>query len=385
MTQGNVVRPKSTEPRMSEYLNRRGIALGLPISGTFELTARCNFNCRMCYVHLPNTPELVDRELTAQQWLDLASEARDMGMMFLLLTGGEPFIRPDFPHLYTELVKMGFLVSINTNASLYNEELRSLFRTYPPSRINVTLYGGSEETYHRLCGNASYNKVIQNLRAMREDGLQVRLNVSLTPDNVGDMEAIDQISREIGLQAKVASYMYPPVRIDGEPGHNSARFTAEQAGETMARWNSIRDTQEMYLDRAARLKAFEAAGVNETCPDVEHVEPEGVRCRAGRSSFWLTWDGKLLPCGTMDIDASDPLQDGFAKAWEEVRKRTAEIRLPKECTICTYRNNCGVCASICKGETGAFGEKPEYMCTMMKCLREKTLSIAEEMSGRPIE
>lgn len=374
-----VVRARTEEPMISSHLHSRGNLLGLPISGTFELTARCNFNCRMCYVHLQNSPELEAKELTADQWLELGRQARDAGMMFLLLTGGEPMIRKDFAYIYENLVKLGLVVSINTNASLYNEELRALFAKYPPSRINVTLYGGSEETYKNLCGNASFEKVVNNLRQMKADGLQVRLNVSLTPYNVADMAAIDRISREIGLQAKAASYMYPPVRVSGETGTNCARFCAEEAGLTMAKWNALRETRERYILKAAQIQAHQGADMLDNC--VEDKEQEGVRCRAGRSSFWLTWDGRMTPCGTMDVDAEYPVKDGFFKAWEGVRARTAAIRLPKECAVCADREGCGVCASVCKGETGAFDQKPEYMCEMMRSLRENTVKIAEEMCG----
>ncbi|MBO5128883.1 MAG: radical SAM protein, partial [Oscillospiraceae bacterium] len=82
------MRKKSSEPYIATYLHSKGRKLGLPIAGNFELTARCNFNCPMCYVHM--TQEQVDaagRELTARQWLDIAKAARDKGMVFALLTG----------------------------------------------------------------------------------------------------------------------------------------------------------------------------------------------------------------------------------------------------------------------------------------------------------
>lgn len=375
----SIKRPVSAEPRMSSYLNGKGVRLGLPISGNFELTARCNFSCKMCYVHLAgNSAELSGRELTAQQWLSIASDARDMGMVFLLLTGGEPFLRPDFPYIYEELIKMGMIVSINTNASLYNEELRELFLRYPPSRINATLYGGSEETYRSLCGLPAYERVTKNLRSMAEDGLNLRLNVSLTPFNVGDMERIDAFSRELNLQAKAASYMYPPVRVDGRVGENAARFRPEEAGRVMAYWNSLRDEPARYLQRAEQIRAMEDAGLTETCADVEQ---EGVMCRAGRSSFWLTWDGRMLPCGTMDVEAAYPLREGFEAAWNQVRERTAAIRLPAECAGCGMRKNCGVCAAICKGETGRFDGKPDYLCRMTASVCRETLALADELKG----
>lgn len=71
---------------------------GIPLSGTFELTPVCNFSCRMCYVR--KTAEEVRNSSrpmrTLEQWLALAREARDAGMLYLLLTGGEPTIWPGF-------------------------------------------------------------------------------------------------------------------------------------------------------------------------------------------------------------------------------------------------------------------------------------------------
>lgn len=365
------------EPRMSTYLNTKGVRLGLPVSGTFELTARCNFDCKMCYVHRQDAAALIPRELTADQWLSIASDARDAGLMFLLLTGGEPFIRQDFPYLWRELQKFGFKISVNTNASLYNDELRALFREYRPTRINVSLYGGSEETYRRLCGRASYETVVRNLRSMKQDDLPVRLNLSLTPFNVDDAQAVDAISREIGLQINAAAYMYPPVRVTGRTGENAGRFEPEQAGKVLARWAYLRDGAERTMQRAALIREKKAAAMANHCADPEQ---EGVLCRAGRSAFWMTWDGRMLPCGTMDVEASYPLEVGFKAAWDEVRARTAAIRLPAECTSCPDRRNCSVCASICKGETGRFDGKPEYVCRMTESMCRETAAIADELS-----
>ena len=77
------MKKSNIEPQIATYLHAKGRRLGLPIAGNFELTARCNFNCPMCYVHLSD--EQVRQqggELTAQQWLQIAREARDRGMVF---------------------------------------------------------------------------------------------------------------------------------------------------------------------------------------------------------------------------------------------------------------------------------------------------------------
>lgn len=139
------------EPKLSRYLHEKGKKLGLPVSGTLELTPRCNFNCKMCYVHLtPEEQRQRGSERTLAQWLALAQELREAGTVFLLLTGGEPFLRPDFPALYRALHRMGFVLSINTNGYLLRGTLRELLLEAPPARVNISLYGTDNETYQRF-------------------------------------------------------------------------------------------------------------------------------------------------------------------------------------------------------------------------------------------
>ena len=140
----------SVEPRLSTYLHAKACRNGTPLAGNFELTARCNFECKMCYVHLTaEEQQRRGRELTADEWLTIAEAARRQGMLFLLLTGGDPLIRPDFRYLLTELKKMGLLVSVNSNGSLIDKDWLDVFRHEPPVRFNITLYGGGTETYER--------------------------------------------------------------------------------------------------------------------------------------------------------------------------------------------------------------------------------------------
>ena len=174
---------KNTEPYISTYLHSKGRRLGLPIAGNFELTARCNFNCPMCYVHM--TPEQLKatgkQELTAGQWIKIAKEARDKGMIFVLLTGGEPLVRKDFFEIYQGMKELGLLISINTNGSMLTGEILERFLQDPPVRFNISLYGGSNETYENMCGLPVYNRVKENIRSLREAGVDVSLNLSITP------------------------------------------------------------------------------------------------------------------------------------------------------------------------------------------------------------
>ena len=113
---------KKSQPQLRRFLYQKAAKNKIPISGTFELTPRCNMNCRMCYIRMSEEEMRVrGREYTASEWIEMGKICREQGMLFLLLTGGEPFLRADFKEIYLELSKMGFVISINSNATMITD------------------------------------------------------------------------------------------------------------------------------------------------------------------------------------------------------------------------------------------------------------------------
>ena len=91
------MKQRLVEPMLTEYLHRKASITKTPISGTFELSPLCNMECKMCYIKMSKEKqESIARLRTKEEWLNLAKEARNEGMLFLLLTGGEPFLVKDF-------------------------------------------------------------------------------------------------------------------------------------------------------------------------------------------------------------------------------------------------------------------------------------------------
>lgn len=351
---------RRTEPYLSAYLHARGAKLGLPIGGTFELTARCNFNCPMCYVHLSQEDvNASGRELTARQWIELARQAKDQGMVFALLTGGEPFVRKDFFEIYDAMKAMGIMVSINSNGSMLEGDIRARLLENPPFRINISLYGGGSETYRTMCGQDAFEKVVGNIRALKEAGVDVRINLSITPDNCMDLEKIYSIARELNVHVKASSYMYPSIRTGSEYGCGN-RLTSAEAARCSVQWDQLRFTPEEFAQRARNMKALIAEDIRDCTVDLD----EGVGCRAGSTGFWVTWDGRMLPCGMMPGPTTYPLEVGFDAAWAQLRNLTRQIRRPVECKMCPKRDVCSVCAAVCVTETGRFDGVPEYVCHM---------------------
>lgn len=346
----------NAEPQMSRYLHSRATKNKVPLSGHFELTQNCNFSCPMCYVHESCRKE----ELDTKTWLSLAEQAKNAGMLFLLLTGGEPLLRSDFEELYTAFSKLGFLISVNTNGSLAESYL-PLFKKYPPFRMNISLYAAEREKYREFCGVDKFDSVVSAIETLKKNNISVRLNSVFTKKNLSQAAKIVRFSKEHKLHLKSTAYTYPQIRLGVPCGENCARLSPFEAAECEVMTDIQKFGELAYAEKAKRLLLEDTDGT-----DSEDFRK--VRCRAGRSSFWLTWDGKMRSCAMLPKPETEPLRFGFDAAWKELAEKTAAIRLPEECSLCKRRKSCPVCAAMCYCETGEFSKKPGYVCEFFESL-----------------
>lgn len=363
-------RKKSVEPPLVRHLMAKASHTGTPISGTFELTPRCNFDCKMCYVHLSKgQQEDRGKELTADQWLTIGEEAARSGLLSLLLTGGEPLLRPDFFDIYSGLKNLGIMIAINTNGSLIDDDVLDYFKHNTPHKLNISLYGASEETYERLCGNAGgFRKTVYALKKLKEFGISTKVNLSITQYNASDVEAIKAITDEIGLHVQATPYMFPPMRRSHDLIGCGDRFTSDEAAEMKFRLNMLMMDDERFMKYGkSMVDGVRFIDEGDECLDVptgEELTPtEHIRCRAGNCVYWITWDGRMLPCGMMEKPSHSVLELGFNEAWKRTREATQSIFMPPKCTKCDKRFACEICAASAYAETGSFGgEAPKYMC-----------------------
>lgn len=370
------------EPPITEYLHAKAARLRIPLSGTFELTPLCNMNCRMCYVRMSREQqEAVHPLRTSAEWLELGRQAREQGLLYLLLTGGEPFLRPDFREILGGLHQMGLLISVNSNGTLIDESVVRWLKETPPVRINITLYGASDETYRRLCRNPQgFTQVARAIHLLREAGMTVKLNCSLTPYNAADLEGIFDFAKKEGLVVQATSYMFPPLRRDPSQVGCNDRFTPEEAAYYAARIESLLNGEEAFLER---MKSQSWAGFcAEPGEDCGTLEGEGIRCRAGKCSFWVTWEGRLLPCGMLPDRGADVFQVGFAEAWRQAAESAAGIRLPGKCAGCSLRDQCRACAAMVRTESGDYQTAPDYRCRMTHAYPSACRQLEEEILNR---
>ena len=170
-----------------------------PTNGTFELTVRCNLHCKMCLFRHADSENAALRtsELTAAEWIDLARQAAEAGTLGLLITGGEPMLRPDFCEIWEGVYRQGFVMELYTNATLVTPQIMETLRKYPPHRIGVTIYGASPATYQAVCGSAdAYQRMLDGVRRLQTLPSVFEFRATLIRDNFADAAAIDALARK---------------------------------------------------------------------------------------------------------------------------------------------------------------------------------------------
>ena len=162
-----------------------------------EIIARCNNDCRHCYINLPAGDQYArSQELTIQEISTLADQAVELGAVWVLISGGEPLLRDDFQEIYILLKRKGLLVSVFTNATLIRDEHIALFKKYPPRDIEITVYGTTQETYERVTGRVGSFAAFKNgLNRLLDNGIKIRLKAMAIRSNFHELQSIAAFCR----------------------------------------------------------------------------------------------------------------------------------------------------------------------------------------------
>ena len=316
---------------ITRFLEEKSRKLHKPIHCIFELTPLCNFDCKMCYVHLSSSQVFGKKLLSLSQWKKLASSAREAGVVTLALTGGECLTYPDFDDLYVFLVSLGFRVFIMSNGYLIDKKLE-LFREYKPAGIQISIYGSSDTLYEKVTGVRAYKKVHENIMKIHDTDIPLRLSITPSAYMRDDVITLIQMAEKIHLKYGVNPQLLQP------------RAETNRCKEDLS--------LEEYLDiyrylNAIHHKDLKTRDINEV-PIENHNGPQryGIRCGAGRSSFGIKYDGSMCPCLSLDKITVRPLEIGFEDAWKKISDAADQYPLPFECGDCVYRNHCLSCVAI---------------------------------------
>ncbi len=367
-----------TWSQLTNKLIEKAAKKRVPITGQFELTARCNLRCKMCYVSKPsNDKNAIKLEHSANDWIHLAEEAHSCGMLYLLLTGGEVFLLKDFKTIYENIASMGFNIDIYSNATLINKEVINWLKHTPPSVVSVTLYGGSPETYARVTGNPeNFKKAAQGIDLLISEGITTEIKTTITNKNVSDFAKMAEFAEKRGLRLGVINYISPRRdRFNNSP--QEERLSPQKLAQIESYIsNYYRKKQEENAEKFQNKLLNEVSLNYNITPDkvidTANCKPQNPNtsepfyCGSSKYSFWVTWDGRMTPCSLMDIPYSLPFKNGFAPAWDKLQKLSSTIPINTKCNNCSEKEYCQPCPAKLKNETGSYDKPAPYLCELAR-------------------
>lgn len=336
----------------------------LPLSFTLEITARCNNNCRHCYINLPAGDKAAKaEELSLEQIERLADEAVSLGSFWCLLTGGEPLLREDFTDIYLNVRKKGLLVSVFTNAVLPTDEHIELFRKYPPRDIEVSVYGVTRETYEQVTRRpGSFKAFMKGLNLLLDNGLKVRFKAMALRSNFHEMQEISQFCRE-----RTKDYFrFDPMlqlRSDGNLARNEEILSERLSPEQVVALEQA-DPERSKAMKEGCDKFIFPESPHSTCNHLFH-------CGAGNSSFAVSYNGIFRLCTSLwHPDCIYDLRTGsLTDAWYNFVPKVRDMRSNREeflgrCRACRIVNLCMQCPAHAHLETGYMDLPVDYFCEL---------------------
>lgn len=352
-------RPLADFSLWDQMLEKRSI-----LQFRLELTARCNNDCRHCYICLPAGDRAAQaREPTFSEIMEIADQAVQMGALWCTITGGEPLLREDFEAIYLGLKRKGLLVSVFTNACLLQEKHVALFKKYPPQDIEITVYGVTKETYEAVTRRpGSFDAFLLGLNLLLENGLKVRLKTMALRSNVQELPQIADFCR-----ARTKDYFrFDPLlhlRLDCDPARNE-----EIKSERLP-------PQEIVALEKADPERFHA--LEKGCSKLINSDFCGIKCNhlfhcgTGVGSFVLGYDGNLRLC--MSLQHPDCIYDlrkgSLTDFWQSFVPKVKDLRSDKEefletCRVCPIINLCIWCPAHAYLEDGEMDAQVPYFCAV---------------------
>ena len=320
----------------------------IPFSGSLALTHRCNLGCVHCYAREGCT-EAAGGELAIQQWKKIIGELKAAGCLYLLLTGGEPLLRADFPEIYSFAKQNGFLVSVFTNGTLVDEKILELFSSLPPRLVEISLYGASAGTHDRVTGApGSFAAAMRALDRLLARGIKVSLKSVLLTLNADDMPAVEELARRRNVQFRLDAAVFPSLEGDRSP--LGLRVLPEQAVELeMADPERRREWQEF-------LAAF--AGM----PDAGGL----FNCGSGVNTFHVDPQGWMYPCLMVRSPRYSLVRGSFQEGWSREFTAFRSLAAAMPCRDCEQKLLCGYCPGFFELENNDPRVPSQYLCAIGK-------------------
>lgn len=323
----------------------------LPHFMTFELTPLCNFSCPMCYVHL--TKESMQKRgniMSGERWIEIARQAAEMGMMNVNLSGGEPFMHPEFWDIYHAIAEMGIFITVYSNGYMIDERIVRKLSDYPPKGIKLSMYGASNETYERMCGvKDGFDRFSHAVDLLTEARIPFLATTLVVKENKDDLRAMYEFAYNKGFRLSYS--------ID----------VASSAREA----DSTPDASRLDLSVYENITPEGAAKKKHRITD----DPFGF-CGNYGCSATVTWQGHMQFCTYVAnpfAQIGDPVD--LKSSWNLMLEQSRKITIPEKCRGCADEEYCG----RCPGTLAAASGDPSVACDSFCAKAHKIAEICRKI------
>jgi radical SAM protein with 4Fe4S-binding SPASM domain len=319
-----------------------------PLGVTLEITERCNLACVHCFINqAAGNGEALSRELATDEVKAVLDQMADAGCLSLLLTGGEPLLRPDFAEIYRHAKQAGMLVTLFTNGTLLTPRIADLLAEWPPRMIEISLYGHSQETYERVTVvPGSHGRCRQGIELLLDRGLRLGLKSVVLTANRHELAQMRGLADQLGVEFRYDPMLWP--RLDGGQQPLVHRLSPEEVvaleRQDAERWDRWLQADAALSERLVRRELV-------------------YSCGAGLRGCHVDSTGRLSPCMMSRNPAYDLRRMSFREAWDRLGAvRLAKRTLDTPCRTCTAGILCIQCPGWSQLAHGDNETPVEYVC-----------------------
>ena len=317
-----------------------------PVQGSLELTFRCNLDCIHCYCRLPSEDKQAKScELSFEEICKIIDDAAEAGCMWLLITGGEPIIRPDFIDIYTYAKRKGLFITLFTNGTMVSDKIADYLKEYSPYLVEITLYGATAKTHEEVTRiPSSFQRSLDGIHRLLERGIRLKLKTMAMTINRDELDDMRELANSLGVKFRYDPMINAP--FNGSREALKYRLTPEEVVE-------------LELSDIGRVEEYQ-----EICEKFGGTSDTVFGCGAGLYNFHVDPYGQMSMC----ISGRWPsynlrdgsLKEGFYSFFPELRSRKPESDYP--CGQCNLHSICNNCPGTAYPEKGDIESVVDYYC-----------------------
>ncbi len=311
----------------------------------WELTQACALACRHCRASAQASRH--PQELTTAEGMRLLTEIAALRPAVLVLTGGDPLVRPDLFELAQHAVGLGLDVAL-TPSGTPNLNAQAIARIQDAgiNRIAISLDGATAGSHDRFRGvDGSFAVTLAAAREAARRGLPVQVNTTANKGNVAEMPAIRALLDELGIAMWSVFFVVPVGRAAARDMLDAAEVE-ELFGflyETGARGKFlVRTTEAPHYRRYLRQRQAETHADSPAFRWSRRAAPRGIGDGAGL--VFVSHTGEVFPSGFLPLSAGNVRRQSLGAIYREsevFRAIRDRDQLGGKCGQCEFRKICG--------------------------------------------